>query len=302
MKRILTAAVLIPLVLAAVFWLPVWIFSLVVGAVALISAHEFLNIAEAGGMQPFRGITFLVIALLFVAYPIAGNQHVNVALDGAMVLVVPLSPMIGLVLTLVACFLTLAFGMRRDDLASVLPGATASVFAIPYVALTLGSLVLLRDLRYGVWLLLYLFIVVWSGDIFAYYTGRAVGRHLMAPRISPKKTWEGAAASLVASIAFGSLMFLYQPEITNWLASIKAMPRGSLQPPVVWQGAVLSAVINIVAQAGDLVESLIKRGAGVKDSGALLPGHGGVLDRIDALLFAAPVLWYYEFFRNISPL
>src|SRR5439155_17238876 len=154
MKRVATAVVLVPLVLAAVFWLPVWIFSLVVGAVALISAHEFLNMTEAGGIQPFRLTTFLVIALLFVAYPVSGNQHVNVALDGPMVLVVPLSPMIGLALTLVASFLTLVFGMRRDDLATVLPGAAASVFAIPYIALTLGSLVLLRDLRYGVWLLL----------------------------------------------------------------------------------------------------------------------------------------------------
>jgi phosphatidate cytidylyltransferase len=299
MKRILTAVLLVPLVLAAVFWLPIWIFSLVVGIVALITTHEFLNIAEAGGLQPFRLLTFFFVAALFVSFPLTANEHVNVPVYGQMILAVPLSPMLGLAATLVASFFALAFGMRREDLATVLPGAAVSVFAIPYVALTLGSLVLLRDLRYGVWLLLYLFAVVWSGDILAFYVGRAIGRHLMAPRISPKKTWEGAVASLVASIAVGVLMFIYQPAITNWLATIKAMQRGSLQAPLWWHAVVLSAVINMVAQTGDLAESLMKRGAGVKDSGTLLPGHGGMLDRIDALLFAAPVLWYYAFFNTV---
>jgi phosphatidate cytidylyltransferase len=299
MKRILTAVLLVPLVLAAVFWLPLWIFSLVVGLVALITAHEFLNIAEGHGLQPFRLLTFFFVAVLFVAFPLTANEHVNLPVSGQMVLVVPLSPMLGLAATLAASFFALLLGMRRDEMATVLPGAAVSVFAIPYVALTLGSLVLLRDLRRGVWLLLYLFAVVWSGDILAFYVGRAIGRHHMAPRISPKKTWEGAVASVVASIAVGVLMFAYQPAITNWLATIKAVPRGSLQSPVWWHAIALSAIINVVAQTGDLAESLMKRGAGMKDSGSLLPGHGGMLDSIDALLFAAPVLWYYAFFNAI---
>src|SRR5260370_9128099 len=209
MNRILTAVLLGPLVLAAVFWLPLWIFSLAVGVVAVITAHKFLNIAEAGGLHPFRLLTFFFVALLFVAFPLTANEHANVPVFGQMILAVPLSPMLGLAATLAASFFALALGMRREDLATVLPGAAVSAIAIPYIALTLGSLVLLRDLRYGAWLLLYLFAVVWSGDILAFYVRRAIGRHLMSPRISPRKTWEGAVASLVASIAVGVLMFVY---------------------------------------------------------------------------------------------
>ncbi len=300
MKRVLTAAVLIPMVLAAVFWLPLWLFSLAVGLVALLAAHEFLGLCDASGLEPFRWVTFLCVAVLFVAFPITANQSANLEVYPRMTLVVPLSPMIGLAAMLLAAFFALVSGLGRETLASALPGAAASVFAIPYCALTLGALVLLRDLHWGPWWLLYLFVVVWSGDIFAYYVGRAIGRHKLAPRISPGKTWEGAAASFVTSTAFGALMFAFQPEITNGLAGIHAMIRGSLAPPPVWQGIVLSAILNVVAQLGDLVESMIKRGAGVKDSGTLLPGHGGVLDRIDALLFAAPVLWYYAFFATIT--
>jgi phosphatidate cytidylyltransferase len=299
MKRVLTAVVLIPLVLAAVFWLPLWVFSLAVGLVALLTAHEFLALCDASGLEPFRGVAYLFVALLFVAFPLTANQSASVAVYPRLTLAVPLSPMLGLAATLLAAFAALIAGMTRETLASALPGAAATVFAIPYCGLTLAALVLLRDLHWGPWWLLYLFVVVWSGDIFAYYTGRAIGRHKLAPRISPGKTWEGAAASFVGSIVCGTLMFAFQPEVTGWLATIHAMVRGSLGAPPVWQGILMSAILNVVAQLGDLVESMIKRGAGVKDSGTLLPGHGGVLDRIDALLFAAPVLWYYAFFATL---
>src|SRR5207248_3013793 len=182
---------------------------------------------------------------------------------------VPLSPMLGLAVMVAAAFMALVGGMARETLASALPGAAAAVFAIPYCALTLGALVLLRDLHWGPWWLLYLFVVVWSGDIFAYYVCRAIGRHKLAPRISPGKSWEGAAASFVGSMVCGALMFMFQPEITNALANVHAMARGSLGGPPVWQGIVLAGTLNVVAQLGDLVESMIKRGAGVKDSGTL---------------------------------
>ncbi|HZQ91853.1 MAG TPA: phosphatidate cytidylyltransferase [Terriglobales bacterium] len=298
MKRVLTALVLAPLVLAAVFWLPLWIFSIVVGAIALLAAHEFLNIAETGGIETVRGATFLFIALLFVAFPLTANSHSSLPVAGDMVLAVPLSPLLGLAAIIAAAFFTLALGMRREDFAGSLPGAAVSVFAIPYIALTLGALVLLRDLRFGAYYILYLFVVVWSGDIFAYYAGRAFGRHLMAPRVSPKKTWEGAVAGFISATALGAAFWLCAPQITGALARIHALgpaTRGTLGAPVLWHGIVLSAVLNAIAQVGDLVESMIKRGSGVKDSGTLLPGHGGILDRIDALLFAAPVMWYCVF-------
>ncbi len=299
MKRILTAAVLIPAVLAGVFWLPLWIFSVFVGVVALLAAAELFGIAAAAGLAPLRNVGFCFIALLFIAYPLTSNNKADLAVFGERTLAVPLSPLLGLALLLLCCFAALAAAMRRDDFRGALADVAVTTFAVPYSALTLGSLVLLRDLRFGPWWILYLFVVVWTGDTFAYYTGRAIGRHKLAPRVSPGKTWEGTAASLIASVVFGALMFQYQPQVTGWLANIKALTRGSLVAPAWWQGAVLAAVLNVAAQTGDLAESMMKRSAGVKDSGTLLPGHGGMLDRIDALLFAAPVLWYYAFFVNI---
>jgi phosphatidate cytidylyltransferase len=123
----------------------------------------------------------------------------------------------------------------------------------------------------------------------------------MAPRISPKKTWEGAAASLVASVGVGWLLFHYALPLSSALLRAGLIARRDgifgLEQPAMGPVILLTIVLNVAAQLGDLVESLIKRGAGVKDSGAILPGHGGMLDRIDALLFAAPVLWYYAAWR-----
>jgi phosphatidate cytidylyltransferase len=123
----------------------------------------------------------------------------------------------------------------------------------------------------------------------------------MAPRISPKKTWEGAAASLAASLGVGILLFNYSLQISSSLLRLGLIERRDglfgLEKPEMWPIVLLTVALNIAAQLGDLVESLIKRGAGVKDSGAILPGHGGMLDRIDALLFAAPVLWFYAVWR-----
>jgi phosphatidate cytidylyltransferase len=182
-------------------------------------------------------------------------------------------------------------------LSGAYPAAAASTFAFVYIAVPMAMLVQLRQQWAGAFWLLYLLLVVWSGDIFAYFVGRSVGRHLMAPRISPKKTWEGAAASLVASLTVGILLFNYALPISSFLLRVGLIQRRDglfgLEKPELWPIVLLTAVLNIAAQLGDLVESLIKRGAGVKDSGTILPGHGGMLDRIDALLFAAPVLWFY---------
>jgi phosphatidate cytidylyltransferase len=129
-------------------------------------------------------------------------------------------------------------------------------------------------------------VCVWSGDIAALYIGRAFGRRKLAPRLSPGKTVEGAIASVAASVLAALAVVLVSDALTA---------RGNLtlhisQP--LWQSLLLAVLLNLAAQAGDLLESAVKRGAGVKDSGTLLPGHGGILDRIDALLLAAPVLWY----------
>lgn len=303
MKRVITAVILIPVVLAAVLWLPNWIFSLAVGAVALLAADEFLNIGEAAGFQPARYITMLFIALLFVAFPLRSNLRLSeaqwVRVAGGMYWATPRFPTLLVAIVIATAFFSLAAGMRRQDLRSALAGSGLSVLAIPYLGLSLGSLVLLKDLDFGPFLLIYLFIVVWSGDIFAYYVGRAVGRHKLAPRISPGKTWEGAAASLAASVVLGSAFLHFAEPITAAMFRIGAISGVATEARGFFTIVGLSAILNVVAQVSDLLESFIKRAAGVKDSGVIVPGHGGVLDRIDALLFAAPLLWYYSLLTNL---
>jgi len=145
---------------------------------------------------------------------------------------------------------------------------------------------------------------VWAGDIFAYFVGKSLGRHRMSPEVSPQKTWEGAVASVVASVVVGTLWIQQAPAISSALLRIGLIDRrdgmfGLEQPPL-WPIVLLSVAVNIAAQLGDLVESLIKRGAGVKDSGTILPGHGGMLDRIDAMLFAVPVVWAWGAWRLLQ--
>lgn len=136
-----------------------------------------------------------------------------------------------------------------------------------------------------------LLFLVWAGDILAYYVGSTIGKHYMAPTISPKKTWEGAIASLVSSVLVGGALWYMAVPIQFEAQKVWVRPQGPAvfeQAPL-WLVLVISVVINIAAQLGDLAESALKRGAEMKDSGGLLPGHGGMLDRVDALLFAAPV-------------
>ena len=142
----------------------------------------------------------------------------------------------------------------------------------------------------GWFMVLFTFLVIWIGDSAAYYVGRAFGRTKFAPTISPKKTWEGAIASALGGIVVGILLVYFAPQISRGLTNIHLLkaPEFFANTPL-WITALVALAINIAGQIGDLLESLIKRGAGVKDSGSMLPGHGGMLDRIDALLFAAPV-------------
>ena len=285
---------LIPIVLALILRAPVPVLAVVAGVVALLTIHEFLKLTESYGVQPMRLPTYIFSGLFFLLLAVnPGNEKplpstaIFIFLAGSAAALAP--------------FIFLSIGMRRADLRAGYPAAAAAAFAFTYIALPMGMLVQLRQLWAGAFYLLYLLLVVWAGDIFAYFVGKSVGRHLMAPRISPKKTWEGAAASLLASVGVGWAMFGHAEGISSALLSWGLITRRDglfgLETPAMGPVILLTIVINIAAQLGDLVESLIKRGADVKDSGALLPGHGGMLDRIDALLFAAPVLWCYAAWR-----
>jgi phosphatidate cytidylyltransferase len=290
LKRIATAVVLIPIVMLLVLRAPLPVMALVAAAVAIVTVQEFLKLTESYGVQPLRLATYIFVGLLFLLLAGATSaetpQPSTLKFMVAVVFACAISP-----------FIFLAIAMRRAQMSGAYPAAAASAFAFAYIALPMAMLVQLRQQVAGAFLLLYLLLVVWAGDILAYFVGRSLGRSLMAPRISPKKTWEGAAASLAASLVVGSLLFSHALQISTFLLRVGLIQRRDglfgLEKPEVWPIIVLTIAVNIAAQLGDLVESLIKRGAGVKDSGAILPGHGGMLDRIDALLFAAPVLWLY---------
>ena len=294
LKRIATAVVLIPIVLALILRAPIPVLAVFAGAIALITVHEFLKLTESYGVKPMRWPTYAFVAGFFTLLAL------NFGNDKPLLSTAIFVYCVGFAAAIVP-FYALTIAMRRAELPTGYPAAAASAFAFTYIALPLGMLVQLRQQWAGAFYLLYLLLVVWAGDIFAYFVGKALGRHLLARRISPKKTWEGAAASLAASVVVGWLLFAHAEQISLAFLSIGLIQRADglygSEIPAMSTVIVLTIVLNIAAQLGDLVESLIKRGAGVKDSGAILPGHGGMLDRIDALLFAAPVLWFYAAWR-----
>jgi phosphatidate cytidylyltransferase len=294
LKRVATAVVLIPIVLALILRAPAWMLAIVTASLALLAVDEFLKLTDAYGVRPLRLPTYIFVGIFFLMLAVDlgnGKPMLSTAIFVyCLGFAAAISP-----------FLFLSLAMLRTDLRSGYPAAAAAVFAFTYIALPMGMLVQLRQQWAGAFYLLYLLLVVWAGDIFAYFVGKSMGRHLMAPRISPKKTWEGAAASLVASVGVGWLLFHYALPLSSALLRWGLIERRDglfgLEQPAMGPVIGLTIVLNVAAQLGDLVESLIKRGAGVKDSGSILPGHGGMLDRIDALLFAAPVLWFYTAWR-----
>jgi phosphatidate cytidylyltransferase len=297
LKRIATAVVLIPIVTLLVLRAPVPVVAVVTAAIALVTVQEFLRLTESYGIQPIRLPTYIFVGLFFLV--LTGSA----AVDSSQISSLKFVLMVAFA-SAIAPFIFLTIAMRREQMNGAYPAAAVSVFAFAYIALPLAMLVQLREQWAGAFWVLYLLLIVWAGDIFAYFVGRAVGRHRMAPRISPKKTWEGAAASLAASLLVGILLFSKSLQISSFLLRLGLITQRDglfgLQRPELWPIIVLTVALNVAAQLGDLVESLIKRGAGVKDSGTILPGHGGMLDRIDALLFAAPVLWCWVAWRVLQ--
>ncbi|MGB7134140.1 MAG: CDP-archaeol synthase [Acidobacteriaceae bacterium] len=270
MQRILTAVVLVPVVLALIFVSPRWplLLMAVVFQVAALALWEYLGLANAMGAKTPQVVAVVFLAILYIAIFRRPD------------LMAPVTAALSLALLVVCSF--------RSPVARVLPDTAYSVFGLIYVGLSMSTLYLLSTQDNGPSLLIFLFLVVWSGDITALYIGRAFGRRRLAPTLSPNKTWEGTFASVAGSVIITLLLI--------WIAGLLAAhdidalnyPGSRLR----WIG--MAILINVGGQLGDLVESAIKRGAGVKDSGHLLPGHGGMLDRIDALLLAAPLLWYAQ--------
>ena len=274
MKRILTATVLILAVFALIFFGQLWMITLFSAIVAELAAYEYLKLAAVGAES--HGLK-LRIPVWWMA--------LGTAL--AFVVTLPNFPVEAQLPVLSALTLALfAWNGFRSPLIQVLPDTAQGLFGLIYIAYPLTLVPLLWKQEDGPALLVFLMVCVWAGDIAALYIGRAFGKRKLAPRLSPGKTWVGSIASIAGSMLAASLVIYIADTLTahgNTLLHIS-------QP--LWQSLLLAAILNIAAQLGDLLESAIKRGAGVKDSGTMLPGHGGILDRIDALLLAAPVLWF----------
>ncbi len=273
MKRILTALLLIAAALLILFKAPLWLAALSVAILAELALYEYIHLANASGAKLSPWLPMLCGGLLFLA---------TFALPTTL-----LMPVVGAL----SLLLLLAYGFR-SPLRRVLPDTAFSVFGLLYVVYPLSLLPLFLTRENGIGLLLFLFAVVWLGDIVALYVGRAFGRRKFAPRISPNKTWEGAAGSMGGSILAGMAVIL----ISNALSARNIGSVNFIEP--LWQWFIFAILLNIAAQVGDLLESALKRGADVKDSGNLLPGHGGMLDRVDALLLAAPTLWFALLIRD----
>jgi phosphatidate cytidylyltransferase len=249
MKRVLTALLLIPVFCYIMLWAPLWAFLGAVAAVAMLCFREYAELVSLHQIEK-PGVFGYVAGLLLLFLP--GKDFAFLVL---------------------VAILAMALALRSRELVEALPSAASLLLGVVYV---FGSLRCGIDLHaispYWVFFALSL---NWVGDIAALYVGRLIGRHKMAPRVSPAKSWEGAAASVTASVVYGAIYF----------------PRLLPSVPLL-EGLGLAAVANIAGQFGDLCESGLKRGAGVKDSGTLLPGHGGWLDRLDSSLFALPVIYF----------
>jgi phosphatidate cytidylyltransferase len=261
LRRTLTALILIPPVVYLIGWSPKWLFLLALGATVERALYEYFALARRVGFKAFPVLGYLAGAAACLIQTADANGP----------------GLLGSAFWILVLLLVLAVGLwRTSDLKDYLGAVATTLFGIFYVGFTLSCLFPLRfsDPAAGRRRMLLLFLVIWAGDIFAYLVGRAVGRRPFFPRVSPKKTVEGAAAGFLGSL------------LVAWVFA-----------RLFWQTADLKTVMLLVGlialsgQLGDLVESALKRAANVKDSGALLPGHGGLLDRIDSLLLSAPTFW-----------
>lgn len=260
MKRVLTALVLAPCVLGLILLAPPAVFGAAVAALAVGGLREFYALAQCRGMRALAAPGYAAGALLTLLpdlTPLPGADS-------------------GPLLAALALALLAAAGFRQyGGLKKSLPAAALTLAGAAYVAAPLlcGRLLHREDPH----LLVFVLVVNAAGDIAALYIGKALGKRPLAPRVSPNKTWAGAVGSIVGSTLAGCAYA--HVFLSDWLSPAAA--------------AAAALALNAAGQMGDLAESALKRGAGVKDSGKLLPGHGGILDRLDAFLFAAPVMYVY---------
>lgn len=272
-KRVLTAICLLIPIIYLIGWSPRWLFMAALIVLTEAAVHELFQIGHRAGLSPYPVIGYAGAALVCLAqWPGLNNRG-----------------LLALIVVVIVGLVAMAAGLwESGDLHNYAASVAITVLSSLYVAFNLSCLFPLRFSALG-WpnangreIIFLLLIVIIAGDIFAYFSGRLFGRTPIFPKVSPHKTVEGAVGGLIASLVFGSIY-------AHWF----------WQKPD-WKLVLLFAFIVAVAgQAGDLAESALKRGANLKDSGIALPGHGGILDRIDSMLFGAPVLWLILIFREI---
>jgi phosphatidate cytidylyltransferase len=256
-KKIWTGAVIVPPLIFLIVWGPSLTLSLLVLAATFLGLREFYNLAlpELNTVERFVGIG---LGMIFTAFLSCGRIS-----------------MIPIFLVLILIILSVLFMATSQNLALTITHIGISFFGILYIGFLLSYVVLTRNLPNGKQWALFLILTVWAGDIFALLGGSLFGRHKLYPKISPKKTYEGLFGGIIGSIIVAlTFGFLFLPEIGKGILTLLAMG------------------IGIFGQLGDFSESMIKRSARVKDSGDLLPGHGGMLDRLDSFLFSSPFLYY----------
>jgi phosphatidate cytidylyltransferase len=272
-KRVATALVLMPVVVAIVLLAPTWLLAIVTAVIAILALREYFALGDAIGHRAYRLWTVFCSLLLILiqwldAAPHGASDHVSL-FHGHYYGEPPSAE--GVFMLFVLGVTCIALWTKRP-LVETLPAAGISSSALLLITLPLSFAIRLHGVAPR--FLLFALGITWAADTTAYFVGRAIGKHPLAPHISPKKTWEGSLGGMIGSlaVAYAFSFWLHFPLVHLLLMAV---------------------VGNIAGQMGDLLESAYKRSAGVKDSGGLLPGHGGMLDRIDALILCIPVIWYY---------
>jgi phosphatidate cytidylyltransferase len=274
MSRVITAAIALPILIASILisWLQP-LFVVLAAAALILGLYEFYVLARKKGMKPDVAAGFLGGAALFTIFYFATPDPMQSRLDAQTIVLALIVLTAG---TLIAAML------RGAPFENMITASGATILGVLYVVFLGGHLVALRtgfEQTLSAHLLSFFFLVLMGADTGAYYVGRAVGKHKLASKISPGKTWEGVVGGVVAALALATAAHF-------WF--FKELPLKWTLP--------LAALMTVLGILGDLTESALKRGAGAKDAAKILPGHGGALDRLDSLLFNAPLIYYFAHF------